>query len=267
MQSPDTKISQKTIFITGATAGFGEACARLFASKGWNLVLTGRRLERLKYLQAELAAPCHLICRDVRDRDGMRHDIDTLPDEFSHIDVLLNNAGLALGMEPAHKADLDDWETMVDTNINGLMYCTRFLLPGMVRRNHGHIINIGSVAGNWPYPGGNAYGATKAFVTQFSHNLRCDLNGTAIRVSVIEPGLAETEFSVVRFKGDTGRAGAFYQGMEPLRAEDIADTVFWMVSQPPHVNINRIEIMPVSQSCGPFLIHRHPADAPLADRD
>jgi len=247
---------EKTIFITGATAGFGEACARLFAKDGWRLVLTGRRKERLERLRDELACETHIIVQDVRDRHAVEDDIASLPENFMDIDVLVNNAGLALGLGPAHEADLDQWEQMVDTNIKGLMYCTRFILPGMVKRNHGHIINIGSVAGNWPYPGGNVYGATKSFVKQFSHNLRCDVLGTALRVTNIEPGLAETEFSVVRFVGDRQRALEFYEGTEPLIAEDIANIVHWAALQPPHVNINRIEVMPVCQSCGPFLIDR-----------
>ncbi len=247
---------KKTILITGATSGFGEACARLFARENWKLILTGRRSDRLRKLQDELAVESHILIQDVRDREAVKNDFATLPESFQSIDVLVNNAGLALGLGPAQEADLDQWETMVDTNIKGLMYCTRFILPGMVQRNRGHIINIGSVAGNWPYPGGNVYGATKAFVKQFSHNLRADLLGTNIRVSNIEPGFAETEFSIVRFKGDKEKADEIYRGLQPLRAEDIADIVFWLTAQPPHVNINRVEVMPVCQSCGPFAIHR-----------
>ena len=200
----------KTIFITGATAGFGEACARLFARQGCKLVLTGRRGERLAKLQQELPVESHIIVQDVRDRQAVQDDITNLPDGFKDIDVLINNAGLALGLGPAHQADLDQWEQMVDTNIKGLIYCTRYILPHMIERNRGHIINIGSVAGNWPYPGGNVYGATKAFVKQFSHNLRTDVFGTGVRVTNIEPGLAETEFSIVRFKGDEERAAKIY---------------------------------------------------------
>ena len=246
----------KTIFITGATSGFGEACARLFAQNGYKLILTGRRSDRLEKLRRDLAADTHIITQDVRDKEAVQNDIANLPEGFKDIDVLVNNAGLALGLGPAHEADLDQWETMVDTNIKGLMYCTRYILPGMVECNQGHIINIGSVAGNWPYPGGNVYGATKAFVKQFSHNLRTDLLGTKIRVTNIEPGLAETEFSVVRFNGDKEKAAKFYEGTEPLTAENIADIVLWVTTQPTHVNINRIEVMPVCQSCGPFAINR-----------
>ena len=249
---------QKTVFITGATAGFGLACAHRFAREGCRLILSGRRTERLDLLKKELENQVGVLCLtlDVRVRQEVSAAIKSLPDDFKDVDILVNNAGLALGLEPAHKADLDDWENMVDTNIKGLFYCTRLLLPGMVNRNRGHIINIGSVAGNWPYPGGNTYGATKAFVRQFSHNLRADLIGTAIRVTNIEPGIADTEFSVVRFKGDKDKAGKVYDGTQPLTAEDIAETVWWVTSLPPHMNINSMEVMPVCQSWAPFAIHR-----------
>jgi 3-hydroxy acid dehydrogenase / malonic semialdehyde reductase len=246
----------KTIYITGATAGFGEACARLFAREGWRLVLTGRRAERLERLRAELGGEIHLLVQDVRDRRAVEEDIAALPEPFREIDVLVNNAGLALGLGPAQEADLDHWERMIDTNIKGLVYCTRFILPRMLARNRGHIVNLGSVAGNWPYPGGNVYGASKAFVKQFSHNLRADVLCSAVRVTNIEPGMADTEFSLVRFGGERQKAERVYAGMQPLTAEDIANIVHWAVMQPPHVNINRIEVMPVSQSCGPFAIHR-----------
>ena len=251
-------MSGKTVFITGASAGFGAACARIFATDGNRLILTARRVDPLLKLQEELAsnADVHIIPLDVTDRAAVQGAIESLPERFRSIDVLLNNAGLALGLEPAHQVDLDDWDTMVDTNIKGLMYCTRFILPGMVERNCGHIINISSTAGAWPYPGGNVYGGTKAFVTQFSRNLRCDLLGTRVRVSCIQPGMAETEFSNVRFKGNDEQAANVYRGTEPLTAEDIAETVSWIVSQPPHVNVNTIELMSIDQSWGPFAIHR-----------
>jgi NADP-dependent 3-hydroxy acid dehydrogenase YdfG len=251
-------MSGKTIFITGASAGFGMACARIFAVDGNRLVLSARRIEPLLKLQEELAghADVHIIPLDVRDREAVQGAVAGLPEHFRAIDILINNAGLALGLEPAHQVDLDDWDTMVDTNIKGLMYCTRFILPGMVERNCGHIINISSTAGAWPYAGGNAYGGTKAFVTQFSRNLRCDLLGTRVRVSCIQPGMAETEFSKVRFKGNEEQAASVYQGTEPLTAEDIAETVRWVTSQPPHVNINTLELMSIDQSWGPFAIHR-----------
>jgi 3-hydroxy acid dehydrogenase/malonic semialdehyde reductase len=246
----------KTILITGATSGFGRACAELFAASGWRLILCGRRKERLTELAAGLSVPVHIAVFDVRDNAMVKAMHAEIPEDFREIDVLINNAGLALGMAPAQDADLLDWETMVDTNIKGLMYMTRMFLPDMVRRKTGHIVNLGSVAGNWPYPGGNAYGGTKAFVKQFSRNLRADLHGTGVRVTNIEPGLAETEFSVVRFHGDAKQADSVYAGMTPLSASDIAETIYWAVSRPPHVNINAVEIMPVAQSWGPFPIFR-----------
>jgi 3-hydroxy acid dehydrogenase/malonic semialdehyde reductase len=247
----------KIALITGATSGFGKACAVLFAENGWNLVLCGRRQERLQMLKEQLSAVLiHTVVCDVRSREEVAGMIAGLPDSHRQIDLLLNNAGLALGLSPAHKADLDDWETMVDTNIKGLMYMTRAVLPAMVKRGQGHIINMGSVAGSWPYPGANAYGATKAFVEQFSNNLRADVHGSGIRVSNVEPGLAESEFSVIRFQGDQEKANAVYKGTDPLTPENIAETVYWIATQPPHVNINRLEIMPVCQSWGPFAIHR-----------
>jgi 3-hydroxy acid dehydrogenase/malonic semialdehyde reductase len=246
------------ILITGATSGFGEACARRFAKEGWQLILAARRIDRLKALQKKLGGKAfvHIVSLDVRNQEAVMTGLTQLPDKFSEIDVLVNNAGLALGLEPAQESDISDWNTMVDTNIKGLMYCTRATMPGMVERNQGHIVNIGSVAGNWPYPGGNVYGATKAFVKQFSQNLRADLFGTAIRVTNIEPGLAETEFSIVRFKGDAKKAAKVYDGTHPITPGDIAEMVYWVVSLPPHININRLEVMPVCQTWGPFAIYR-----------
>lgn len=249
---------KKTVVITGASSGFGAACARSFAQLGWRLVLTARRTELLEQLKEELGgqSAVHTLQLDVRDRAAVARAFAALPDEFAQVDLLVNNAGLALGLEPAHRASLDDWDTMVDTNIKGVMYCTRELLPGMVARNRGHIVNIGSVAGSWPYPGGNVYGATKAFVEQFSRNLRADLLGTAVRVTNIAPGMAETEFSKVRFKGDEQKAHQVYTGTEPLMAEDIAEIVAWVATLPGRVNINTLEVMSVSQSWGPFAVHR-----------
>jgi NADP-dependent 3-hydroxy acid dehydrogenase YdfG len=251
-------MSGQTIFITGASSGFGAACARIFAKAGNRLILTARRIDPLISLQEELekTAEVHIIPLDVRDQEAVHGAVDSLPERFREIDVLLNNAGLALGLESAHRVDLEDWETMVDTNIKGLMYTTRFILPGMVARNHGHIVNISSAAGNWPYPGGNVYGGTKAFVSQFSRNLRCDLLGTQVRVTCIQPGMAETEFSTVRFKGDQEQAARVYEGTDPLTAADIAETVAWVVNRPPHVNINTLEVMSIDQAWGPFAIHR-----------
>lgn len=244
-----TSFTDRTVFITGATSGFGAAAARRFAAAGARLVICGRRADRLEVLTAELGpAPIRALTLDVRDRTAVFDAIAALPPPFSTIDVLVNNAGLARGLEPAYQAHLDDWEEMIDTNIKGLMYCTRAILPGMVERNRGHIINLGSIAGTYPYPGGNAYGGTKAFVAQFSLNLRADLYGTRIRVTNLEPGLCETEFSVVRFHGDAQRAAQLYEGTQPLTADDIAECIFWSAALPAHININRMEIMPVSQT-------------------
>ena len=247
----------KTILITGATSGFGLACGRRFAAEGWQLIITGRRAERLQALADEFPdTPMHQIVLDIRDRRQIEAMVDDLPDQFKNIDVLLNNAGLALGVAPAQEASLEDWETMVDTNIKGLCILTRTVLPGMIERNSGHIINMGSVAGTYPYPGGNVYGASKAFVKQFSNNLLTDLVHTRIRVTNIEPGLSQTEFSIVRMHGDKGKADDIYKGTKPITGDDIAEIVHWVASVPAHININAVEVMPVCQSCGPFVIHR-----------
>jgi 3-hydroxy acid dehydrogenase/malonic semialdehyde reductase len=249
------------VWVTGASAGFGSSIARRFAAAGCRVILSGRRGERLQALAAELSEEMGdlvwPLVLDVRDRRAIEQAVQALPAEFSGVDVLINNAGLALGLEPAQRASLDDWEQMVDTNVKGLMTMTRALLPGMIERGRGHIINIGSIAGEWPYPGGNVYGATKAFVRQFSLNLRADLAGTGIRVSDVEPGLCGgTEFSKVRFHGDEARAAQVYVDTTPLTAEDIAETVYWIASRPPHVNINTISLMPVDQSFAGMSIHR-----------
>jgi len=244
------------VFITGASSGFGEACAHAFASPNTKLVLAARRTDRLEALQKSLPCPSHLVTLDVRDKDAVFHAVENLPQDFADVDVLINNAGLALGLGSAQTADLDDWQTMIDTNCTGLVLCTRAILPGMVKRNRGHIVNVGSIAGNWPYPGGNVYCATKAFVHQFSLALRADLLGTAVRVTCIEPGMAETEFSKVRFHGDIEQARKCYEGLTPLSAQDIAETILWTVSRPAHVNINTLELMPVSQAFGPLAVKR-----------
>ena len=244
------------VFVTGASAGFGAAIARRFIADGARVVATARRLERLQALQQELGPRLLPLELDVCDRAAVERTVAALPAEFAEIDVLVNNAGLALGLEPAHQADLENWERMVDTNIKGLMYCTRALLPGMVARDRGHIVNLGSTAGEWPYAGGNAYGGTKAFVRQFSLNLKADLIGTGVRVSEIEPGLSESEFSLVRFGGDAEKAKAVYAGTQPLTPQDIADTVHWIVSRPSHVNINTISLMPTCQSFAGLSIKR-----------
>ncbi len=250
-----------TVLITGASSGFGEACARRFAQAGDRLILVARSADKLHALAAELGTagvPVHVAVCDMQDRDAVLSLVETLPAEFQDIDILINNAGLALGVKGAHEADIDDWETMVDTNIKGLMRMTRAVLPGMVLRNSGHIINIGSTAANWPYPGGNAYGGTKAFVAQFTRNLKADLIGTPVRVSNIEPGMADTNFSKTRFKGDQSKADAVYAGTQSLTAEDIAETVYWIASRPAHVNINTVEIMPTCQAWAGWTVARKP---------
>jgi 3-hydroxy acid dehydrogenase / malonic semialdehyde reductase len=245
------------VLITGASAGFGVAIAERFARDGARLVLAARRAERLHELARRLQVPVQVLALDVRDAEAVTRSLGSLPPEFAGIDLLINNAGLALGLEPAHAAQLADWEQMVDTNIKGLMYVTRAVLPGMVARRRGHIVNIGSIAGEWPYPGGNVYGATKAFVRQFSLNLRADLLGTPVRVTDIEPGLCGgTEFSQVRFHGDQQRAARVYENVQPLTAEDIAETVHWVATRPAHVNINTLSLMPVAQAFAPLAIHR-----------
>jgi 3-hydroxy acid dehydrogenase/malonic semialdehyde reductase len=244
------------VFVTGASSGFGAAIARRFAVAGARVVATARRLDRLEDLAAELGPLVLPVVLDVRDRAAVTDVIGGLPAEFAEIDVLVNNAGAALGLSPAQDADLDDWEQMIDTNCKGLAYCTRVILPGMVARRCGHVVNLGSVAGTYPYPGGNAYGGTKAFVHEFSLNLRSDLHGTGVRVTCVEPGMADTEFSLVRFGGDQATADTVYAGMQPLTADDIAEAVRWAVTLPPHVNVNTMELMPVAQSFAPFQVAR-----------
>ncbi|NDJ57477.1 bifunctional NADP-dependent 3-hydroxy acid dehydrogenase/3-hydroxypropionate dehydrogenase YdfG [Enterobacteriaceae bacterium 4M9] len=245
------------ILVTGATAGFGEAIARRFIKNGHKVIATGRRQARLLELKDELGDALYPIELDVRNRAAVEEAIAALPAQWRDIDVLVNNAGLALGLEPAHRANVDDWETMIDTNNKGLVYMTRAVLPGMVERNRGHIINMGSTAGSWPYSGGNVYGATKAFVRQFSLNLRTDLHGTRLRVTDIEPGLVGgTEFSNVRFKGDEGKVEQTYKDSNALTAEDVTEAVWWVATLPAHVNINTLEMMPVSQSFAGLSVHR-----------
>lgn len=245
-----------TVLITGATSGFGAAAARRFAGAGARIIATGRRADRLEALKKELGARCHTANFDVTDRAAHEKMLKELPAEFAKINVVLANAGGAIGLAPAHQADLDDWEQMIKTNINGLIYTVRATLPGMVERDEGHVVCLSSVAASYPYPGGNVYGATKAFVTQFSLNLRADLLGSNVRVTSVEPGLAETEFSVVRFKGDTEKAAAPYKGLTPMSAEDIAEQIFFVCTLPRHVNINRIESMATMQAWGPFAFKR-----------
>lgn len=246
------------VLVTGATAGFGLAIARRFAADGARIVAAGRRADRLAALQSELgAACCHAVTLDVRDRAAVAAAIAGLPADFAAIDLLVNNAGLALGLEGAQDANLDDWDAMIDTNIKGLTYVTRAVLPGMVARDRGHVVNLGSTAGEFPYPGGNVYGGTKAFVRQFSLNLRADLWGTKVRVTDIEPGLVGgTEFSNVRFKGDDAKAAGLYEGADALTSDDIADAVHWVATRPARVNVNTLQVMPVTQSFGPLRVHK-----------
>lgn len=221
------------------------------------MVAAARRVDRLEELTEEAGSRVLPIELDVRDNDAVVHAVNALPAEFAEIDILVNNAGLAKGLQPSHQTDLADWDEMIDTNCKGLTYCTRAILPGMVSRKRGHVINLGSIAGTYPYPGGNVYGATKAFVHQFSLNLRSDLHGTGVRVTCIEPGLSGgTEFSTVRFDHDVAKANAVYSGTQPLTADDIAEAVHWAAAQPAHVNINTIELMPTVQSFSPLQVHR-----------
>ena len=244
------------ILVTGATSGFGAETARKFTKHGHQVIATGRRKDRLDALAAELGASLLPIAMDVTDKDSIAAMLAALPSEWCEIDVLVNNAGLALGIEPAQHASLEDWETMIDTNCKGLVTMTRLVLPAMVARGKGTIINIGSTAGEYPYPGGNVYGATKAFVDQFTRNLRADLVGTGVRATNIAPGLSGgTEFSNIRLKDDAA-AAKVYEGTQPLNAADIAETAYWIATLPDHVNINYIEMMPTCQGFSPFTIKR-----------
>ncbi|MCF7352769.1 SDR family NAD(P)-dependent oxidoreductase [Vibrio sp. CK2-1] len=245
-------------FITGATSGFGRAAARRFAQDGWSLVLSGRRMERLIELKEELSGvPVHIIQLDVRDDQAVKTAVAELPAEFAQIKVLINNAGLALAPQSAEKVDLKDWHTMIDTNITGLVNVTHALLPTLIETGAGSsVINIGSIAGEWPYPGSHVYGASKAFVKQFSYNLRCDLLGTGVRVTDIAPGMAETEFTLVRTKGDQTASDNLYKTTTPLSAEDIAEQMFYVATLPDHININRLEVMPTRQAWSPFAVDR-----------
>ncbi|MEE4462506.1 SDR family NAD(P)-dependent oxidoreductase [Azotobacter chroococcum] len=247
------------VFITGATSGFGRAAARRFAAAGWSLVLTGRRLERLQALQDELGGqvPVHVAALDVRDAEAVRQAVAALPEGFRQVRALINNAGLALAPQAAQQVELADWHTMIDTNVTGLVNVTHTLLPTLIASGAGaSIVNLGSVAGQWPYPGSHVYGATKAFVQQFSYNLRCDLLGSGVRVTDIAPGMAETEFTLVRTKGDQAASERLYRGTTPLTAEDIAEQIFYVASLPAHININRLEVMPTRQAWQPFAVDR-----------
>lgn len=246
----------ETAWITGATSGFGRAAARRFVEGGWRVIASGRRADRLAALRDELGSErVHTAAFDIRDMEAMNAAIAALPDDFRAIDLLVNNAGLALGTSAAQNASLDDWRTMIDTNITALVTLTRALLSSLIAQR-GAIVNISSTAANYPYSGGNVYGGTKAFVSQFSLNLRTDLHGTGVRVTTLEPGMAETEFTLVRTHGDQAASDKLYAGAQPITADDIADTLWWIANMPPHLNVNRLELMPTSQSFAGFQIHR-----------
>lgn len=245
----------KTALITGATSGFGRAAVERFVAAGWRVIATGRRAERLQVLADALGEQVHVAAFDIRDADAMQAALDALPADFRAIDLLVNNAGLAQGTLPAQQAHLGDWQRMIDTNVTALVTLTRALLPTLIQRR-GAIINISSTAANYPYAGGNVYGGTKAFVSQFSLGLRADLHGSGVRVTTLEPGMAETEFTLVRTHGDQVASDALYKGAAPITAQDIADTIFWIATLPPHLNVNRLELMPTSQSFAGFQIAR-----------
>lgn len=250
----------KTILITGASSGIGSAIAKAAAGVGLQVILLARRLDRLREIQAQLGVDTqsHILNCDVTDLDALRVCLNTLPDEFSRIDVLVNNAGLALGVGNAQSAEWDDWRVMIDTNCKAIAFLVNFLLPKMVERNLGHIVNLGSVAGNYPYPGGHIYAASKAFVAELTRNLKADLLGTAVRVSNIEPGMVggDTEFSLVRHHGDQQAADKLRQGFQALEPIDIANIVLWILNQPPHVNLNRVEVMSITQAPGRMVYHK-----------
>ncbi len=245
----------KTALVTGATSGIGEATVRALTGAGWRVVATGRRQDRLAALAESIGDAVHAAAFDIRDADATAAAIDALPEAFAGIDLLVNNAGLALGTAPAQKADLDDWRTMIDTNVTALVGITHRLLPGLIARKGG-IVNLSSVAATYPYTGGNVYGGTKAFVHQFTLGLRADFHGTGVRVSSIEPGMVETEFTLVRTGGDAEASDTLYAGANPMTAEDIAATILWIATLPPHLNINTLELMPVSQSFAGFQVAR-----------
>jgi serine 3-dehydrogenase len=242
-------LTGKTVLITGASSGIGEACARAFAEAGARLILSARRMDRLQKLAAELKTPTHLIQLDVRDQAAVQRAIDTLPAEWQAIDILLNNAGLSRGLTKLQEYVIEDINEMVDTNVKGLLYVTRAVAPGMVARGKGHIINIGSIAGHWTYLNGAVYCATKAAVKSITEGLKMDLNGTPVRVSAVDPGMVETEFSMVRFHGDEARASKVYENVtKPLTGADVADVVLFCATRPSHVNINEVILMPVAQA-------------------
>lgn len=243
------------ILVTGATSGFGQATARRFVSEGWKVVGTGRRAERLEALAQELGPAFHGAAFDITDENATKEALAALPDDFRAIDVLVNNAGLALGTAPAPQVPLKDWQTMVNTNITGVLNITHHVLPTLIDRK-GIVVNLSSVAAHWPYAGGNVYAGTKAFLRQFSLGLRSDLHGKGVRVTSIEPGMCETEFTLVRTSGNQDASDNLYKGVNPITADDIANTIYWVASQPRHININSLELMPVNQSFAGFQVHR-----------
>ena len=252
-------LKDKVVFITGASSGIGKSCARAFAAEGARVLLCARRADRLKGLASDLkkefGVPVHHFALDVRDQPAVEKAIGGLAKDWRAIEVLVNNAGLSRGLDKLHQGLLSDWEEMIDTNVKGLLYVSRAVIPGMVERGSGHIINIGSIAGYEVYPGGNVYCATKYAVRALSKGMRLDLNGTPVRVSEVAPGMVETEFSVVRFHGDSERAGKVYQGLKPLSPDDIADAVILCATRPPHVNVSLMIVMPTAQA-SPTLVHR-----------
>jgi len=252
-------LKDKIVFVTGASAGIGESCARAFAAEGARILMCARRVDRLKTFAAGLAkefgVPAHYFALDVRNHAAVEKAIDALPRDWRAIEVLVNNAGLSRGLARLDEGLVSDWEEMIDTNVKGLLYVSRAVIPGMIERRSGHVINIGSIAGREVYPGGNVYCATKFAVRALSAGLRFDLNGTPVRVSEVAPGMVETEFSIVRFHGDTERAGKVYQGLTPLAPDDIADAVVWCATRPTHVNVSELVIMPADQASA-TLVHR-----------
>ncbi|MEI1377829.1 SDR family oxidoreductase [Nostoc sp. UHCC 0926] len=255
-----TSLQNQIILITGASSGIGTACAKIFAGAGAKLILAARRLERLQQLadtlSKDFSTEIHLLQVDVRDRNAVESAISTLPSAWSDIDILINNAGLSRGLDKLHEGSFQDWEDMIDTNVKGLLYLSRYVVPGMVSRDRGHVVNLGSIAGHQTYPGGNVYCATKAAVRAISEGLKQDLLGTRVRVTSVDPGMVETEFSEVRFHGDTERANKVYQGVTPLTADDVADVIFFCVTRSPHVNINEVVLMPVDQASATLVNRR-----------
>ncbi|MBW4564371.1 MAG: SDR family oxidoreductase [Mojavia pulchra JT2-VF2] len=253
-------LQNQIVLITGASSGIGTACAKIFAGAGAKLILAARRLERLQQLadllNKEFATEVHLLQLDVRDRSAVESAISTLPPFWSNIDILINNAGLSRGLDKLHEGNFENWEEMIDTNIKGLLYLTRYVVPGMVSRDRGHVVNIGSIAGHQTYPNGNVYCGTKAAVRAISEGLKQDLLGTPVRVTSVDPGMVETEFSEVRFHGDNERAKKVYQGLTPLTPEDVADVIFFCVTRSPHVNINEVVLMPVDQASATLVNRR-----------